>query len=185
MSKGVPFYDLYGESFLREEVGLVHIEDIAHRSRGLDWKIAPHRHDKLTQIVCTFDDKWQVNLDGNQYQLDGNCVVLIPPGVVHSFVFKAKTRGYVLSLNQDLLFEALEPKCNVALLDLVSAPQIVEFKDHSQIERFIAYIDLVVKEMRSVEPDQHYVLERLVQLLLSTIKRQQALSTMHTREFWL
>lgn len=179
MSKGVPFYELYGESFLREELGLIHIEDIAHRSRGLDWKIAPHRHDKLTQIVCIFDDKWQVKLDDNHYHLDGNCVVLIPPGVVHSFVFRANARGYVLSLNQDMLFEVLEPKRNVTLLDLVSAPQVVEFRDHSQIESFIAYVDLVVKEIRRVEPDQHFILEHLVQLILSTIKRQKALSTMH------
>jgi len=178
MTKGIPFYELYGETFLREETGLIHIEDIAHRSRGLDWKIAPHRHDKLIQIVFTFDEKWQVSLDGNYHHLDSNCVVLIPPAVVHSFDFRANVRGYVLSLNQGMLFEALEPNSHLDLIDLLSAPQIIEFKSDAQMQRFISYIDLLVKEIHNVELDQEFVLERLVQLVLVALKRQLAVSSL-------
>ena len=52
----------YGEDFIRQEPNLVYVEDIAYRSRGLGWEIAPHRHNRLSQVVVVFDNQWSVEL---------------------------------------------------------------------------------------------------------------------------
>ena len=61
--KQIPFYDLYGESFMRMQPDFVHLEDIQSRSADLGWEIKPHRHANLAQIICAFDSQWQVQLD--------------------------------------------------------------------------------------------------------------------------
>lgn len=99
----IPFYDLYGEAFIRQEPNVAHVEDIATRSRGLGWEIAPHRHNRLSQFIAVFDGQWAVDLDDKHHQLQGNWLVLIPAGVVHGFHFASNTQGFVLSLNDSLL----------------------------------------------------------------------------------
>ncbi|MBN24869.1 MAG: AraC family transcriptional regulator [Alteromonadaceae bacterium] len=175
MSASIPFYDLYGESFIRKDVGLAHVEDIAFRSRGLGWEIEPHRHDKLTQIICTFDDSWVVQLDDKRYELSGNWLVLIPAGVVHGFVFEPNIQGYVVSLNQDALEGTCDADPQSTLPELLWVPSVIEFRDRQQIERFMTYIKLLKDELVSAEAEQGLAINRLVQMILLTVKRQQHL----------
>lgn len=177
MSDPVPFYDLYGESFVRKELGLAHVEDIAFRSFDLEWKIAPHRHDKLTQIICTFDNSWVVQLDDNRYELTGNWLVLIPSGVVHSFVFEPNTRGFVVSLNQGVFEESANAEHHSRLPELLWVPSVIEFRDSQQIEHFMAYIKLLKDELNSADAEQELAVNRLVELILLTVKRQQHLQS--------
>jgi AraC family transcriptional regulator, transcriptional activator of pobA len=182
MNGTIPFYDLYGEVFIRKEPGLVHVEDIAFRSKGLGWEIAPHRHDKLAQIVCTFDDAWTVQLDDKRFELNGNWLVLIPPGVVHSFVFEPNIQGYVVSLNQDILTDTAVFDSQATIPELMWKPQVIEFRNKQQIERFITYIKLLNDELVCAEPDQNFAIHQLVQLILLTVKRQQHIQAMKSSE---
>jgi len=68
-SADIPFYDLYGESFLKLSADFVHLEDIRARSAGLEWEISLHRHAKLLQILCVFDNNWTVQLDDETLEL--------------------------------------------------------------------------------------------------------------------
>jgi len=182
MSAHIPFYDLYGEAFIRKDPGLVHVEDIAFRSKGLGWQIKPHRHDKLAQIVCTFDDSWTVQLDDKRYELNGNWLVLIPAGVVHGFVFEPNIQGYVVSLNQDILADSAAFDSQASIPELMWTPQVLEFRDKQQTERFITYIRLLNDELVSAEPEQNLAIHQLVQLILLTVKRQQHLHAMSSGE---
>lgn len=179
MLSNIPFYDLYGETFFEKGPGLAHVENIAYRSQGLGWEIAPHRHDKLTQIICTFDDSWEVQLDQEKYQLSGNWLVLIPPGVVHGFVFQPNVRGFVVSLNEEILYKVAAKEQDVKLPDLIWSPQIIEFRDEQQVLRFSRYIDLLNEELKGTDPEQEIAVNQLVQLILLTVKRQQHLAALN------
>jgi AraC family transcriptional activator of pobA len=173
----IPFYDLYGEAFIRQEPNVAHVEDIAARSRGLGWEIAPHRHNRLSQIIAVFDGQWTVDLDDKHHELHGNWLVLIPAGVVHGFHFASNTQGFVLSLNDSLLAGQTEATAG-ELSALVWKPQALEFKDARQIERFCSYIKLLKHELSADEVAQNLAVNHLVQLILVTVLRQQRLQAM-------
>lgn len=175
MSHTIPFYDLYGESLVNRELHHVHVEDIAFRSKGLGWKIKPHRHDKLVQVVCTFDDAVSVQLDDSKYDLNHSCLVVIPTGVVHSFKFEPNIKGYVVSFSTEILNAMAKNDERFNLREMLLQPQVLSFRNPYQIKRFANYVELLRDELAHSEPDQQWVLEQLVQLLLISVKRQQQL----------
>ena len=83
----VPLFGLYGESSGSPEPGFVHIEDVASRSRALDWRIEAHRHAHLFQVLSIHDGFSEVRFDDTVCSLTNGAVIAIPPGVVHSFRF--------------------------------------------------------------------------------------------------
>ena len=178
VDNAIPFYDLYGEAFIRQEPNVAHVEDIAARSRGLGWEIAPHRHNRLSQIIAVFDGMWSVELDDKHHELRGNWLVLIPAGAVHGFHFASNTQGFVLSLNDSLLSSQEEPSSSGGLAELVWKPQALEFKDQQQIERFCHYIKLLKHELNADEMAQNLAVNHLIQLILVTVLRQQRLQAM-------
>lgn len=177
IDNAIPFYDLYGEAFIRQEPNVAHVEDIATRSRGLGWEIAPHRHNRLSQIIAVFDGQWTVDLDDSHHELHGNWLVLIPAGVVHGFHFASNTQGFVLSLNDSLLAGQNDATAGV-LSALVWKPQALEFKDARQIDRFCSYIKLLKHELTADEVAQNLAVTHLIQLILVTVLRQQRLQAM-------
>lgn len=174
-SKTIPFYDLYGEAFIRKEPNVAHVEDIATRSRGLDWEIEPHRHSRLSQIIAVLDNSWTVELDDHKLQLDGNWLVLIPAGVVHGFHFASDTKGFVLSINDALLGVDGSPNSLAGLNDLVWQPHAVQFKDDQQLAHFCSYINLLQQELNADQLGQNMAVNQLVRLILLTVLRQQRL----------
>jgi AraC family transcriptional activator of pobA len=173
----IPFYDLYGEAFIRQEPNVAHVEDIATRSRGLGWEIAPHRHNRLSQIIAVFDGQWTVDLDDEHHDFQGNWLVLIPAGVVHSFHFASNTQGFVLSLNDSLL--SGQSDINISELSALEwRPQTLEFKNAEQISRFCNYIKLLKHELTADEVAQNLAVNHLVQMILVTVLRQQRLQDM-------
>ena len=178
----IPFYHLYGESYSEKHDSNVHVEDIASRSKGLGWKIKSHRHDKLFQIICTFNDSVTVQLDDVKYELSGDYLVIIPTGVVHSFVFEPNINGYVVSVKEELLNAMASSGDSIDVLGVMQQPKVLSFRDHQQIKRFINYIDLLREELSYAEPKQSWVVRQLVQLLLVTVKRQQQLDALNDTE---
>lgn len=169
----IPFYDLYQEAFISEEPAAAHVENIAHRSLGLDWEIESHRHNRLSQIVVVLGNSWTAELDGHMLQLDGNWLVLIPAGVVHSFHFAPDTRGFVLSINNDLISANSSPNSLTGIDKLTWQPQAIEFKDDKQINHFCNYINMLKYELNTEQLAQGIAVNQLVQLILLTVARQQ------------
>ena len=91
----VPAFFLYGEAPRAPDEATVHVETIAARSRLHDWNIRAHRHRDLHQIVLLQSGRTEVELDEQTSMLDGPGVVVVPPGVAHSFRFEIDTAGLV------------------------------------------------------------------------------------------
>ncbi len=101
--KHIPNYGLYGEPHDSAAAIGIHIEEIVERSRGQNWIIKPHRHGKLFQILCIFDDEATIQLDERHYQIEGWSLVTIPIGVVHGFSFRPDSEGVVITLSEETL----------------------------------------------------------------------------------
>lgn len=91
----IPALGLYGEIDAFPDV--VHCEDISARAPGHDWTIAPHRHDKMSQLFIITDGRAAVRVDGEQKTLKNGNFLYVPEHCVHEFQFDPGTEGIVLS----------------------------------------------------------------------------------------
>lgn len=176
----IPFYHLYGETFMQWEPGSVHIESIVSRSRVLGWEIKPHRHHKLAQIICVFDGEWNVELDDARFNLSGNWLVMIPPGVVHGFQFEPDTQGFVLSINSDFLAELSINSEVPSAQEALWRSQPVEFSDARNIVQFQQLLLSLDDEIKRGEADSRTATVHLLQLLFINIRRQQRLESLQS-----
>ena len=103
---GVERYGLFGEVPGGDNPEFIHIEDIQSRSSLYEWRITPHVHRRMFQIVFVVDGPATVHLDGKVRNVTGPASISIPGGVVHSFTFTPGTIGYVVTVSEVLLVDA-------------------------------------------------------------------------------
>ncbi|WIY53181.1 helix-turn-helix domain-containing protein [Devosia sp. YIM 151766] len=92
----IPTYALYGEQESKQD--WLHWETIPARSQGHDFRIAPHRHDHLFQVLSLTAGTARVVLDGAAIRLVAGEIVVVPALVVHGYVFSPDVDGLVLTL---------------------------------------------------------------------------------------
>lgn len=120
----IPAYFLYGEAPRRITRPLLHIETIEARSAGHHWKIEPHLHHALHQMIFVLRGRGVVLADGKRSQYRPPTLVVIPAGSVHGFEFEPGTRGHVISLSVELLRELTQREPGLAAL--FAAPATLE-----------------------------------------------------------
>jgi len=102
MNARLPVYALYGEtrtkSGLGVDIGWLHCESIAERSRLHDWEIGVHRHESLFQLLAIRSGSCEATLDGQRLKLRGPCLVTVPALVVHGFHFSPDVKGIVATV---------------------------------------------------------------------------------------
>jgi AraC family transcriptional activator of pobA len=115
-SRRIPAYVLYGETAQRMAGPALHIETIEARSARHHWKIEPHRHHGLHQMMFVLKGRGVVLADGRRSQYRPPAMLLMPAGSVHSFEFEPGTRGHVISLSAELLNGLTQREPGVAAL---------------------------------------------------------------------
>ncbi|WP_235820478.1 helix-turn-helix domain-containing protein [Falsiruegeria litorea] len=98
-------YNLFGET--AELPDVVHCERIETRSKLHNWELKPHRHARLHQVLVIQAGGGTANLDGTIQELEAQCFVNVPQGIVHGFDFVPGTEGWVLTITNELLDELL------------------------------------------------------------------------------
>jgi len=102
----IPQFALYGELTRGTDAEGVHIELIETRSRKYDWHIDTHTHAGLFQVLFLLGGQVRANIDGARWECDGPVALTIHPSLPHGFDFSAEAHGYVLTIDQDMLFAA-------------------------------------------------------------------------------
>ncbi len=105
-SQPLDYIDFYGETTQLE--ALLFCEALAERSQQHDWKILPHRHRYIFQLFFVADGGGQVHLDAQQYSLQAPAMLIIPPGVMHSFEWHKGSQGVVISVTEALVQQSLQ-----------------------------------------------------------------------------
>lgn len=124
----VPQFALYGEPARAENGEFVHIELIETRSRQHGWHIAPHTHRGLFQVLFLLRGQVRASIDDAHWDCTGPCAVTIHPAVVHGFDFSQEAEGFVLTIDQQVLFGSGEQEVFASLflqplaVDLAKVP---------------------------------------------------------------
>jgi AraC family transcriptional activator of pobA len=99
----IPRFFLYGEPPRDAGERFVHVETIADRSRINRWRIQPHAHRDLQQLLVIFTGGGVMEAETQRYAFHAPALLIVPAGVVHGFSFEEDTEGYVVTLADTLL----------------------------------------------------------------------------------
>jgi AraC family transcriptional activator of pobA len=105
-SATIPQFALYGELTRGTDAEGVHIELIETRSRRHDWHIGIHTHAGLFQVLFLFGGRVSATLGDQLRELDGPVALTVHPSLAHGFAFSEEAYGYVLTIDQNMLFAA-------------------------------------------------------------------------------
>jgi len=99
----IPRVFLYGEPPRDADERFLHVETIADRSRLYEWRIRPHAHRDLHQLLLIFTGVGEMQAETLQLDFQAPALLVVPAGVVHGFAFTPQTEGYVVTLADTLL----------------------------------------------------------------------------------
>ena len=167
---GIPAFFLYGEPLEPPDERLIHIETIAARSQLHDWNIRPHRHRDLHQVLLIRRGDVRVRIDEMTTRLRAPGVIVIPPGSVHSFVFRPGTVGLVISFAPRLLPDLLSAGTEV--LELLERPTALALERASlRATDLSALGEMLLREFTRSAPGRHAALRGLLGALLANLMR--------------
>jgi AraC family transcriptional regulator, transcriptional activator of pobA len=81
----------------------LHYEPIELRGRQHGWNIPVHAHETLYQFEFLEHGTVAANLDGYCHRLMAPAAWMVPPGVIHGFVFGEDSSGHVITVPADML----------------------------------------------------------------------------------
>jgi AraC family transcriptional activator of pobA len=99
----IPRFFLYGEPPRDADERFLHVETIADRSRLYQWRIRPHAHRDLHQLLVIFTGGGEMQAETQRQSFQAPALLIVPSGVVHGFAFEPETEGYVVTLADTLL----------------------------------------------------------------------------------
>lgn len=172
-SRSISHYALYGELLSAHDPEFVHIEDISARSLLYEWRIRPHVHNRMFQLVILRTGKVRVWLDETVTEMQAPCAVVVPGGVVHGFEFEPETAGQVVTVADALVVAMHDRSIRKQFKSLQMTPTVVDFsRDPEQFARLEATLTHMEKEFQWPQPGRAAMLEWLFRVLLLIIRRQ-------------
>ncbi|HTX23786.1 MAG TPA: helix-turn-helix domain-containing protein [Steroidobacteraceae bacterium] len=120
----IPDYYLYGEARRGIPGRFVHVETIEARSALHHWKIEPHLHRSMHQIVLVSQGRGIAQAEGAVAHFQPPAVIFAPAGAVHGYAFEPGTLGFVVTFAEELLADLARREAAVARL--FAAPQTLE-----------------------------------------------------------
>jgi AraC family transcriptional regulator, transcriptional activator of pobA len=129
----IPRFFLYGEPPRDAEEHFVHVETIEARSRVNDWRIQPHAHRDLHQILLIAQGSGEMQVETDRRSFRSPALLIVPAGVVHGFAFAQETDGYVVTLADTLLRDlARDERSFRALFATANCASLAEDPVHFQ-----------------------------------------------------
>lgn len=166
----VPAFFLYGEALQPPDERLIHVETIAERSRLHDWNIQPHRHHELHQLLLVRRGGVDARLDTTQRLLRPPAMLVVPPGIVHSFRFRPATVGLVVSFASGLVPELQSASPGLGLF--LEQPALLALdKARAQATDLMQAGDMLLREFGRSAPGRHLALRGLLGVLLANAVR--------------
>lgn len=95
----VPAFYLYGEPSRTADPHFVHVERLDDRSRPVGWRIRPHVHPELHQVLHIMQGGGILAIEGEPLPFGAPCLLIVPARTVHGFSFEPESAGIVLTLS--------------------------------------------------------------------------------------
>lgn len=168
-------YALFGEAQSRDDPDFVHIETIKTRSRLYDWRISPHTHQRMFQLVHIASGTAEVRLDRALSTVTGPAVITIPGGIVHAFDFEPGTEGWVLTVSELLLLDARYRRSNKLFAPLFAEAMVLPLSGEPAASALInSVLEQIHDEFQWPRPGRGSMFEWLIRSLLMTVRRSMA-----------
>ncbi len=104
---------------------MLHVETIEARSARHHWKIEPHLHQVLHQMIFVVRGCGIAQAESARLQFRPPALMFMPAGAVHGFEFEPGTTGYVASISLELRHELAQREPEIGAL--FAAPATIEF----------------------------------------------------------
>lgn len=168
--KRIANYFLYGEAPRSHDERTLHVETIEARSLRHHWKIDPHRHGSLHQLIIVLRGRGVALAEGSVSHFSPPAVIRIPAGAVHGFEFEPGTLGFVVTLSTELLqdLSRREP----ALAGVFAEPETMDLpRGQPFAAELVRVARQLAREHRHATTGRALLLEGLVAVLLGNLMR--------------
>jgi AraC family transcriptional regulator, transcriptional activator of pobA len=125
----IPDYFLYGEAPREVSERFLHVETIEARSARHHWKIDPHLHHSLHQVLLVSHGRGVASAEGTVSHFRPPALTFVPADTVHGFEFEPGTLGFVVTFSDGLLRGLMGREA--ALAQLFIAPLTLEMPDRA------------------------------------------------------
>ncbi len=166
----IPSFFLYGEAPRDDDERTLHVETIEFRSARHHWKISPHVHRTLHQLIFVMRGRGVSLAEGAMVPFSPPAVVVVPAGTVHGFEFEPGTLGFVVSMTDDLRRELSQREPGIGAL--FKNPATVEFQgDALRATDLMQSFKLLAREFARTLPGRALALEGLLTVILANVLR--------------
>jgi AraC family transcriptional activator of pobA len=166
----IPTYFLYGEAPRRVVGPMLHVETIEARSARHHWKIDPHLHQVLHQVVFVARGRGVAQAEGARTQFRPPALMLMPAGSVHGFEFEPGTTGYVASISVELQHDLARREPDIGTL--FAAPATFEFEPKALRATDLAQaFRMLAREFARSSTGHNLALQGWLEVLLGNLLR--------------
>ncbi|MFJ2445514.1 MULTISPECIES: helix-turn-helix domain-containing protein [unclassified Pseudomonas] len=164
----IPVFKLYGESLDWPTPDLLHCETISQRSREHQWKIKPHRHADLCQLLFVFKGQAELEIEGQLTRLDEPGIQILPALSIHGFRFSEDVEGFILTLAAPLVVH-LQAQLGHSVNALAQAESYLA---GAQAEYLNSLFGALQAEYNGHQPAREMLMHALVSVILVWVSRQ-------------
>jgi AraC family transcriptional activator of pobA len=173
-SREIPQFALYGEQAQADSAEFVHIELIETRSRLYDWHIGTHVHRGLFQVLFLFAGQVRASVGDEVRECAGPVAITIHPSLVHGFDFSEQAQGYVLTIDQQVLFASARDRGDL-FAPLFVEPLAIELAPTGATRiRLESLLEQLLAEAAQPQEGHQLILEWLARAALLLLVRAQA-----------
>ena len=173
--KGIKLYEgVYGDKNMvySTNENYIYTELIETRSKLFDWKIEPHIHRQIFQVL--YIKTGDVAFHGLEkiLNLPTPCILTIPPSVVHGYTYSPDTTGHAITLS-DIFVEALfEDLVTVSIL--LDTFQYVSISDETGrlFEDTVKLVGKIDEEVFSDRPEKRGLIRAYLSQFFILLSRQ-------------
>jgi len=157
---------VYDQRYANSEL---HFEQLDNLANFFGRNMPVHYHDRFYQLHIVLDGSTHVHLDDKHFINEGITLFFTPPAVPHSFVTESSSSGYVLTIQQQLVWRLLdmESGLNNIMVDQMK-PFCTKLVDDNPILSLITHLK---RELNSSGMMQEKATQSLLQLILIEVMR--------------
>ena len=166
----IPDYFLYGEAPRPHGGRTLHVEPIEARSARHHWKIDPHRHGSLHQLIFVRHGRGVAFAESGVTHFSPPSLMLVPAGSVHGFEFEPGTLGHVVTIADELLQDLVRREPELAAL--FRNPLTLQLADHAASgARLLRAARHLAGEFATTAAGRTLALEGALAILLAQVLR--------------
>lgn len=171
----IPNVDL-GQSYDQRYIDTdIHYESHEKLADFFGRNMPVHHHDRFYQLHVILKGTIHLNLDENSYVVQAPMFFLTPPTIPHSFTTSNNTKGHVITIRQQLVWQLME-SFMVAGWDkgnFMTAPLCVSLvqENNRSVNHLLQLLTLIADEVQQLGVEKKFSLEALFQLILIDILR--------------